>query len=41
MFLQIVAEYASLGDMRLLADHEIRFFYDGIRASLKKRTKKK
>lgn len=41
MFLQVVAEYSSLGDMRRLKDYEIRFFYDGVRNSLKQRTKKR
>lgn len=40
MFLQIVAEYPGLGDMRLLTDSEIRYFYNGIRRALQKRTKK-
>ena len=39
MFLQICLDYASLPDPRTLTASEIRFFYDGIRHSLKERTK--
>lgn len=39
MLLQICLDYASLPDPRTLTASEIRFFYDGIRDSLKERTK--
>ena len=41
MFLQVVAEFPGIGNMRRLEEHEIRVFYDGIRNSLKQRTKQR
>jgi hypothetical protein len=35
MMLQIARDYAGLPDVRTLKAHEIRFFYDGLRAELK------
>jgi hypothetical protein len=39
MLLQVCREYACLGDFRQLSFDEIRFFYDGMRGSLKHWTK--
>ena len=39
MLLQICRDYASLPDLRTLTMEEIRFFYDGVRPSLKRHTK--
>lgn len=41
MLLQITRDYASLPDPRTLKAHEIRFFYNGLRAELKTHTKPK
>lgn len=41
MLLQICADYNSLPDVRTLRAHEIRFFYNGIRAGLHKTTGQK
>lgn len=38
MFFQIIRDY-NIPDYRKLSGHEIRFFYDGIRAELKEATK--
>jgi len=38
MILQICTDYAGLPDPRTLSDSEIRFFYEGARATLKKHT---
>lgn len=40
MLLQVCLEYPGVGDFRLLTDSELRFFYNGIRKSLKQRTKR-
>lgn len=40
MFAQICLDYSSLPDPWDLTIDEIAFFYDAIRADLKKRTKK-
>jgi hypothetical protein len=40
MLLQICMDYPSLPDPRTLKRHEIKFFYEGLRASLKKTTGK-
>ncbi len=39
MLLQVCREYPSLPDPRTLRNSEIRFFYEGLRAELKERTK--
>ena len=39
MIVQICAHYTALPDVRTMADGEIRFFYEGIRAALKRETK--
>jgi len=39
MLLQIMLDYPSLGNWRTLEEHEIEFFYNARRASLKKDTK--
>jgi len=39
MLLQIMRDYPALGDWRELTAAEIRFFYDGLRAELKKATR--
>jgi hypothetical protein len=39
MLRQIINDYPSLGDWRLLEEHEIEFFYDGLRPAIKKATK--
>lgn len=39
MFFQICRDYPSLPDPRTLKLREIRFFYNGLRAELKKHTK--
>ena len=41
MLLQICRDYPGLPDPRTLELHEIRFFYDGLRADLKAATKPK
>ena len=38
MLRQICADYAGLPDVRTLTLGEIRFFYDGLRRTLKKHT---
>lgn len=38
MLLQISRDYPGLPDARTLRAHEIRFFYDGLRAELKQHT---
>lgn len=35
MLKQIYRDYASLPDFRTIEIHEIRFFYDGLRADLR------
>lgn len=39
MMLQIATEYSGLPDVRTLALSEIRFFYEGLRPTLRKHTK--
>ena len=39
MFQQVCVDYSSLPDPRMLKNHEIKFFYDAMRPSLKKSTK--
>ena len=39
MYLQICREYSSLPDPRSLSASEIKFYYEGLRADLKKATK--
>jgi len=39
MLFQICQDYASLPDIRTMTLSEIRFFYDGLRGSLKRATK--
>lgn len=39
MLLQVCLDYPGVGDFRVLTDAELRFFYNGIRPSLKMRTK--
>lgn len=39
MFLHICRDYSGLPDARTLKAHQIRFFYDGLRAELKEHTK--
>lgn len=39
MMLQICRDYAGLPDVRKMQLHEIRFFYEGLRAELKEHTK--
>lgn len=39
MMLQICRDYSSLPDPRTLTFAEIRWFYDGLRAELKRHTK--
>ena len=41
MFLQICRDYTSLPDPRSLRLSEMRFFYNGMREELKRRTKPK
>jgi hypothetical protein len=41
MFRQICLDYPGLPDPRSLTANEIRFFYDGLRAGLRERTKPK
>lgn len=41
MLLQISRDYPSLPDPRTLTLTEIRFFYEGLRAELKKHTRPK
>lgn len=41
MLLQICRDYAGLPDPRTLTLDEIEFFYEGLRAELKRHTKKK
>jgi hypothetical protein len=41
MVLQICLDYPGLPDIKTLEASEIRFFYEGIRESLKKNTKPK
>lgn len=38
MLLQITRDYPGLPDARTLKAHEIRFFYDGLRAELRGHT---
>jgi len=38
MLLQICSDYPGIGDPRELTLTEIRYFYNGLRASLKKHT---
>lgn len=40
MLLQIALDYPGVPDVRTLKAHEIRFFYNGLRATLKERTKR-
>ena len=40
MLLQICRDYTSLPDVRTLKAREILFFYDGLRAEIKKHTSK-
>jgi len=39
MLRQICLDYSSLGDFRQLTAAEIRYFYNGIREIVKRRTK--
>lgn len=39
MMLQVCRDYAGLPDVRGLPLHQIRFFYEGLRAELKEHTK--
>lgn len=39
MLLQVARDYSGLPDCRTLRAHEIKFFYDGLRAELKEHTK--
>ena len=39
MLLQVSRDYPGLPDSRTLKAHEIRFFYEGLRAELKEHTK--
>jgi len=39
MLLQIARDYPGLPDARTLSLSEIRFFYDGVRAELRRATK--
>jgi hypothetical protein len=39
MLLQIALDYPGVPDVRQLRASELRFFYDGLRGSLKQRTK--
>lgn len=39
MLRQVMSDYPSLGDWRVLEEHEIEFFYDGLRDALKRATK--
>lgn len=41
MLHQVLLDYGGLGDWRALTASEIRFFYDGIRGSLKRSSAKK
>ncbi len=41
MLLQIARDYPGIPDVRTLKAHEIRFFYDGLRAELKHHTESK
>ena len=41
MFLQVCRDYASLPDPRTLTFKEIRFYYEGLRAELKRGTRPK
>lgn len=41
MLLQITMDYPGLPDPRTLTNSEIRFFYEGLRPSLRKHTKSK
>ena len=40
MFLQILMDYRSLGDIRTLKEFEIRMLYDGVRQQLKDHQKR-
>ena len=41
MLLQVCLDYqGAIGDFRALTDAELRFFYDGIRETVKRRTAK-
>jgi hypothetical protein len=41
MLLQVCLDYqGGIGDFRSLTDAEIRFFYNGLRPTLKQRTKR-
>lgn len=39
MLLDVATEYPGLPDARTLKAHEIRFFYNGMRENLKKKTR--
>jgi hypothetical protein len=41
MFLQICLEFSSLPDPRTLAISEVKFYYEGIKETLKEHTKPK
>jgi hypothetical protein len=41
MLLQICRDYHGVPDSRTLKAHEIKFFYEGLRAELKEHTKPK
>lgn len=41
MLLQICSDYPGLGDPRELSLTEIRFFYNGLRSTLRKHTAQK
>lgn len=41
MILQVARDYSGLPDVRSLSMTEIRFFYEGLRAELRKATKPK
>lgn len=40
MLLQACLDYPGVGDFRVLTDAELRFFYNGLRPTLKQRTKR-
>jgi len=41
MYLQVIRDYAGIGDFRHLTETEIAFLYDGLRHELKEATKGK
>lgn len=41
MMLQVCRDYPGIPDVRSMRAHEIRFFYEGLRAELKEHTKPK